>query len=443
MIRLEEKYLDFKDEYTEKINKRIDEAWPFIIESFVEYYGEEHRNIINERLEDVLFVYYVSDFLINYCINEYIDNIKKLENMNKEIFKILEIKGTDSEILDNKTKVLEFIFGNKCFLNSNLNNLKILSFDKEYEYLANDDEKKDFIKELFNKDSLTVNDREKIEKCIEYILNNLENVKTCEKKLKKIIEGVKISRYIVNTDVYKEYVEEKNSKINNFYELASLKLIGLSTDEALKYNVLKNYIYAMILREKNYNPFELSLPIDDDFLVKLIGLPIFLTDDDSLIHELNHAVRTVIIAKKLYNKKNSIFDNYVIKSGINLKNIELFKKTEELLASISGLEIYNIFRSKYKKVIFDDNILDEEILENENILLIEKFFNIYRNVINHDSIGTDLELLFSYIGEENFNRLAEFINLNYDEVSSSDNNTELDIILNDMKRYSKKRILKQ
>jgi len=75
-----------KKEYTEKINDRIKKYSNLIIDSFVEYYGEEYRKIITERFNNISFLYYINDFTIFYivdCTKEgRIEEIKKYQKKN-------------------------------------------------------------------------------------------------------------------------------------------------------------------------------------------------------------------------------------------------------------------------------------------------------------------------------------------------------------------------
>ena len=50
------------------------------MDSFIEFYGEEYRSIITDRLNDISFLYYINDFTIFYLV----DNLK---NENNDKFK--------------------------------------------------------------------------------------------------------------------------------------------------------------------------------------------------------------------------------------------------------------------------------------------------------------------------------------------------------------------
>ena len=57
---------NIKKNYTEKITNRIEKYKDLILESFIEFYGEDYRNIITTRFNDITFLYYINDFTIFY-----------------------------------------------------------------------------------------------------------------------------------------------------------------------------------------------------------------------------------------------------------------------------------------------------------------------------------------------------------------------------------------
>ena len=71
-----------KKEYAKKITDRITTYKDLILESFVEFYGEEYRNIINTRFNDISFLYYINDITIFYIVDSlkqgYSDKFKNI-----------------------------------------------------------------------------------------------------------------------------------------------------------------------------------------------------------------------------------------------------------------------------------------------------------------------------------------------------------------------------
>lgn len=58
-----------KEEYAKKITDRITTYKDLILESFIEFYGEDYRDIITTRFNDISFLYYINDFTIFYIVD--------------------------------------------------------------------------------------------------------------------------------------------------------------------------------------------------------------------------------------------------------------------------------------------------------------------------------------------------------------------------------------
>lgn len=71
-----------KTEYAKKITDNIMKHKELIIESFVEFYGEDHKTIITTRFNDISFLYYINDFTIFYIVDslkeQYSDKFKNV-----------------------------------------------------------------------------------------------------------------------------------------------------------------------------------------------------------------------------------------------------------------------------------------------------------------------------------------------------------------------------
>ena len=71
-----------KKEYAKKITDRITTYKDLVLESFVEFYGEEYRNVITTRFNDISFLYYINDITIFYIVDSlkqvYSDKFKNI-----------------------------------------------------------------------------------------------------------------------------------------------------------------------------------------------------------------------------------------------------------------------------------------------------------------------------------------------------------------------------
>jgi hypothetical protein len=71
-----------KTEYAKNITDNIIKNKNLIIESFVEFYGENYRIVITNRFYDISFLYYINDFTIFYIVDslkeQYSDKFKNV-----------------------------------------------------------------------------------------------------------------------------------------------------------------------------------------------------------------------------------------------------------------------------------------------------------------------------------------------------------------------------
>lgn len=70
------KYKKIKNKYDNLIKETLNFNKDILIESFVEYYGEEYRNIIEKRYNEIAFVYYVDWETIKLVVEEFIPQIE-------------------------------------------------------------------------------------------------------------------------------------------------------------------------------------------------------------------------------------------------------------------------------------------------------------------------------------------------------------------------------
>ena len=76
----EEEFLGYKKLLEVQINKDISNNSQKLIDSFVDYYGEQYREVITEKYNNIVFVYYISNFLIFYILDK---SLQKLKNGEK------------------------------------------------------------------------------------------------------------------------------------------------------------------------------------------------------------------------------------------------------------------------------------------------------------------------------------------------------------------------
>lgn len=80
-----ELYENLKNKHNKIITNALNSNKKIIIDSLVEYYGEKHRSLIEQRYEEIVFVYYVHHDSIKYAVNKYIKYQKDKTKYNEII----------------------------------------------------------------------------------------------------------------------------------------------------------------------------------------------------------------------------------------------------------------------------------------------------------------------------------------------------------------------
>lgn len=278
-----------KNYLTNIINERIKNYSSIIIDSFVEFYGEDNRQIITDRFNHISFLYYITDFDIFYIAKEL--PTKPIEEFQNIVFSI------------------------------------------------------------------------------PYIL------------------------YLIQNKFYNQKVTEYN-----FSELGLNKIIGSSSNDLFSESLIQ-YSIAAALREDNMNPLEVNIPINHD-IKRIIALPIFECSDESLFHELNHAICSQIVFR---NKKP------IIKCGLEYENEEKLY-IYEIINDIISQEIYRIFKSKCNGKILDFNILKGVSINNYESYhcLVKPFYESYKEELKLSSID---DVPFSTVRKNTEHEFKELNNL--------------------------------
>lgn len=80
-----ELYENLKNKHNELIKSTLVSNKKNIIDSLVEFYGEKHRSLIEQRYEEIVFVYYVHYDSIKYAVNKFIKYQKDKTKYNEII----------------------------------------------------------------------------------------------------------------------------------------------------------------------------------------------------------------------------------------------------------------------------------------------------------------------------------------------------------------------
>lgn len=91
-----------KKEYAKKITDRITTYKDLVLEAFVEFYGEDYRDIITTRFNDISFIYYINDITIFYIFDSlklgYNDKFKNIMFATPYILHLLKNNFYKQEI---------------------------------------------------------------------------------------------------------------------------------------------------------------------------------------------------------------------------------------------------------------------------------------------------------------------------------------------------------
>lgn len=72
-------YQDLKKKYNELIPKILKKNQSILIESFIEYYLENNRNIISNKYDEIVFIYYLNIESIKYAIEDFLSTFDDKE----------------------------------------------------------------------------------------------------------------------------------------------------------------------------------------------------------------------------------------------------------------------------------------------------------------------------------------------------------------------------
>ncbi len=66
----------FKSRYDSLIKETLQSNKPILIESFVEYYGESYRKVIEKKYNEITFVYYINWEMIEFIVDKFIPTVQ-------------------------------------------------------------------------------------------------------------------------------------------------------------------------------------------------------------------------------------------------------------------------------------------------------------------------------------------------------------------------------
>ena len=416
------------------------------IEAFISYYGEEYREYIENKLNNIFIIAYQHDDDLSnklrllekklgqdvakdkykeyYEYIEYNDNLR-IELINKyrkeyakRVKNLLPIKY--HEIIEQyiKSEDAPFIFGlkNNCYeFEEVLGDIEKTTF---YDYFTEEMDEK-----LNNSEVSDVEKQTIIKKRMDYFKtigidkgDDYSNYTKLEEypSPEMIREIIKIKKQIQDL-----FNLELNSKIYpNCLFNKEEKEMGLLCDSSEE--------FSLIRLKDEYNCVHPNVR-NNNGTMELIPEMFIYTGTDSLqrdniiIHELNHIVEMALtdVSKNIVTIRSG-WDKHQEIIGEKKEHIELERKVEkyerlnEIINELLAIDIHKKFKSMYGGVFSNQNSEDNlscGYLEQEYI--VKYFFETYKKEIIESRLTGNMQVLFDAIGEENFEALNNLVNEDY------------------------------
>ena len=421
----------------------------FFIDAFVEYYGEEYRNLIENKFHNINIFAYQKDTDLQNKLNEleskygeeiirsrfkkYYEYLEENQNLKYDLFQkynreyVKRIKSLlpekYHELIDKYIESEDglFIFGkkNNCpELSKILGNLDSISI---YEYFTPEMDAKLSNPETadYEKNVILRNRKE----YFDLIGINIENQKLDNPSLKiyypsqeMITEIIKTRNEIKDTYIL-EFVTKKYP--NNLFKHESDEL-GLLCDNTEE--------LAQIEIEEEFDCVRPNLIKNDNLIELYPELIVYVGENNPkrdlvIIHELNHILEMQLI--NIFGNKAEIktgwdYTDLTIgerKTSINSNRItRKYERFSEVINELLAMDIYKIFQ---KNNVFSNQNQKEntkcEYLDQEYI--VKDFFEKYKKEIIESRITGNIEIIINAVGKESFEELNNLINEDYSEFS--------------------------
>ena len=396
------------------LNIDVKDYIPNVIEAYIKIFGEEYRDIIQERINSAKIITYKTEQGIeDYVI--FLENCKARELSIKFLKEIgvdvscLEGKSYTEEVPSNiKRLISEYIGGYSGFTYlPEQNYIGIRAFDKKVQE-KNKEYSEDIIEKqieflnffLFGEDEEGILDREDLEefkKTDEYrkIYDNIQEYI----KIYNRIFG-EYERYSETLEPYREFAkkrrEEEISETKEFKDI--LGQIGEieGSEEVLRIIFIEGKLFVTF---KNVNTPILFFTIKEGGML-----------DYSMLHEYCHLIETY--------KRNEIyvgcgFDGDEEKNPYR-EDKRKYERLNENITDIFAIEATRILHGKgtymlEPKELTENNTMDVNTSSITKNMLFP-FLKSYKKEIIRARITGDMERLFSIIGKDNFEELNDCIN---------------------------------
>lgn len=413
MINIKKDMENFNAYYKNRIENNKEK----LIDAFTMYYGEEHRDIINERLNNINFYWFVGNYDITCKLKADHKILKKHVEATSRILAHFGIKmpcnhikskgsglGKDKNGLcvecgdiittgNKKTDdILEALFGPSKIYKGNFKDIPLYNY-----FELPNPEKQKIISKLFKRP-----------------MTNFE-INDCVLKAQKeaVLQSIKfddnkyVEIYLINEYFYQNVCRNMKDlifKAKDIRVLGSIK--GKNISQALC-DKIGRLVNESIIKDGVDNPFMSITKFHNVF----VSLPVLFPSDHNVIHEVNHAIKTSLFAED---------DGGIMKCGLYFmgKSNSNGKMLEEFITDKQTIDITKIFHR------IGGNIFDEDILRRGIKIsygyepfypVVDKFYENFKDEIAYAGITDDFNYLLEFIDEDSFKTYKDYVELLYEQ----------------------------
>ncbi|MBE6124523.1 MAG: hypothetical protein E7184_03225 [Erysipelotrichaceae bacterium] len=392
-----------------------------IIEEFVAYFGEDYREKITQKINDVTFVC-VPPKIVSLSERDVsnIENWFNSQDVVNEELKEYTLNNLNDAIIS-VDKACEFLAKEKQYIDDFFEKKDIDTDAIAFKYIYGGQEKKPNFKKWYkkllgiNKDNINSESSKNILKCMGILYYRSE-----EFDLEELLSNKGFIDFAFNKEL-RVLLNKNDNDLKNvikntgFYKDSSALIDGLQTSEAEKKNidnVLFNYYFSGGLSGQTIATTCHYLDEVDDRMKSVIISPIQNENlDVDLIHELLHVLGADIIEKKQ--------DGYVAKYGaceVNINNTSNDIKTNDrnkteipLDEAIVDLTAEEIAMKMHRKGLCIASFAGRMTDGYEVVGYVRSLFGQNKKLMQSPIISNNSNAIESVIGKDNYNYLLKYI----------------------------------
>ena len=149
-----------------------------------------------------------------------------------------------------------------------------------------------------------------------------------------------------------------------------------------------------------------------DKIEKIIYVPLFIGNDESLIHEMIHSIMTTPICFTNIEGRRCVF-----KTGLCLFDSTIERLIEECITEIEAKIIYEQVHNKYEYLDKFYPLYKHKCMYDKFIPFVIEFYNKYTDEINYSRLTLNKNNIVSIIGKDRYNKYLSLLNEHYSNLS--------------------------